>query len=155
MQECACVHPPPKMVPCHLSPIVKLGCKSAGGQSGQSLQAMCTVHCTLYTVPCTLYDVYCTLYTVHFTLYAVLCALYTVHSTLYTVYCIPYTVHSTQCIVQCTVYTVHWTLDTGHCTVISSRIFLILRCSYDILKCQPSCWILVSVQNIAATCASL
>ena len=61
------------------------------------------VHCTLYTVHCTLYIVHRTLYTVH-------CTPYIVHRTLYTVHCTPYIVHRTLYTVHCTLYTVHCTL---------------------------------------------
>ena len=62
-----------------------------------------TVHCTMYTVQCTLYNVHCTMYTVQ-------CTLYNVHCTMYTVQCTLYNVHCTMYTVQCTLYNVHCTM---------------------------------------------
>ena len=95
-----------------------------------------TLHCTLYSEPCTPYmevvtiswvnllyksplrvefvpnsmsDVRCTLYAVHSysTLHIVHSSLYTVHCTLHIVACALYTLHCTLCIVHCTLFTVH------------------------------------------------
>ena len=61
------------------------------------------VHCTMYTVQCTLYNVHCTMYTVQ-------CTLYNVHCTMYTVQCTLYNVHCTMYTVQCTT-DLWWILD--------------------------------------------
>ena len=54
------------------------------------------VHCTLYTVHCTMYHVHCTMYTVPRTLYHVHCTMYTVPCTLYHVHCTLYTAPCTR-----------------------------------------------------------
>ena len=72
------------------------------------------VHCTMYTVQCTLYNVHCTMYTVQ-------CTLYNVHCTMYTVQCTLYNVHCTMYTVQCTLYNVHCTMYSEQCTVYMDR----------------------------------
>ena len=62
------------------------------------------VHCTLYSVQCTVYSVHCTLCIVQCTLYTVQCKMCNVHCTLYIVH---YTLFS----VQCTVYIAHCALN--------------------------------------------
>ena len=75
------------------------------------------VHCTMYTVPCTLHHVHCTMYTVPCTLHHVHCTMYTVPCTLYHVHCTMYTVPCTPYHVHCTMYTVPCTLHHVHCTM--------------------------------------
>ena len=73
------------------------------------------VHCTLYTVHCTLYIVHRTLYTVH-------CTPYIVHRTLYTVHCTLYTVHCTLYVVQLvTKIDYIWRLDISTYTILYSQ----------------------------------